>query len=278
MTKPAKAERTQELHVDVDAPVEAVWKALTEAEGIASWFAPIAKVSKPGLGGEVTIGWSEEMMGSAQVDVWEPNRRVRWIHEGMMGPGTALAMEFELEPSAGGKTRVRLVQSGFGEFEGWDGFFEGTDTGWKYFLYNLGFYVEKHAGRRRQMISERIEVHAPRAAVWKHIAAQLIGVSDDRASAIQAGDPVRVALPASSSTPGIVVLAVHERGLALRLPDLDDSLLFIELEGSSKPSFHVGWWLSVYDAARAAELEAPARQAFRRILESLAEATPPINA
>ena len=35
-----KPERTLELHVDIDAPIEAAWKALTEGPGLANWFAP----------------------------------------------------------------------------------------------------------------------------------------------------------------------------------------------------------------------------------------------
>jgi len=159
MTNETKAKHTLELHVDVDAPIEAAWKALTEAEGIANWFSPIAKVSAPGLNGEVTAAWSDEMAFTTRVDAWEPNRRVRWIAEDMMGPGVTLTTDFHLD-AAGGKTRIRLVQSGFGEFEGWDDFFESTKTGWTYFLYNLRLYLETHQGRTRRLISERIPVQA----------------------------------------------------------------------------------------------------------------------
>jgi uncharacterized protein YndB with AHSA1/START domain len=50
MTKSVKPERTSKLEVVVNASLEETWKALTEAEGLANWFAPIAKVSHPGLG------------------------------------------------------------------------------------------------------------------------------------------------------------------------------------------------------------------------------------
>lgn len=43
MTKEVKSERSLEMHVDVDGPIEAAWKALTEAEGLANWFSPVAK-------------------------------------------------------------------------------------------------------------------------------------------------------------------------------------------------------------------------------------------
>ena len=74
-----------------------------------------------------------------------------------MGPGTSLALDYYLS-TENGKTRVRLVQSAFGASEGWDDLFEGIETGWTYFLQNLRIYLEKHQGRTRRMISERIEV------------------------------------------------------------------------------------------------------------------------
>jgi uncharacterized protein YndB with AHSA1/START domain len=265
MTKEVKSEL--EMHVDVDAPIEAVWKALTEAEGLANWFSPIAKVSAPGLNGEVTSAWSEEMAFTVRVDAWEPHRHVRWISEDMMGPGTALTTDFHLE-TAGGKTRVRLVQSGFGEFEGWDDFFESTETGWAYFLVNLRLYLETHQGRTRRMIWERIPVMAPREAAWKHIASAATGVAPAAVSGLAVGDRVRFAFDGGPTTDGVVELAVAAKGLAIRMAELD-SVLFIELEGGAPDSFHTGWWLSVYDAGRAKELETPAKRTFARIHERI---------
>jgi uncharacterized protein YndB with AHSA1/START domain len=271
MTKKETPARTLELQVDVDAPVEAAWKALTEGEGLANWFAPIARVSQPGPGGEVTLGWSEEMTFTSQVDAWEPGKLVRWRSDGIMGPGTVLMTEFQVQ-AAGGKTRVRLVQSGFGESEGWDDLFEGTKTGWSYFLQNLRLYLERHAGRTRRMISERLPVRAPRGAAWTHIASAATGLPADRVASLKAGDTVQLALEETGTVPAVVELAIEKSGLALRFPDLVDALLFIELEGRSD-TFHVGWWLSVYDAGKAQDLEEPARRTFRRIHESLPSST-----
>jgi hypothetical protein len=62
-----------------------------------------------------------------------------------MGPGTSMAVDYYLS-TENGKTRVRLVQSAFGASEGWDDLFDGTKTGWTYFLQNLLIYLEKHLG------------------------------------------------------------------------------------------------------------------------------------
>jgi uncharacterized protein YndB with AHSA1/START domain len=267
MKEEVKSERILELHIDVDAAIGAAWKALTEAEGLANWFSPIAKVSGTGLNSEVTTAWDEGMAFTTRVDAWEPNRRVRWFTAGVLGSGTAVATDFHLE-TAGGKTRIRFVQSGFGESEGWDDFFEVAEPGWTYFLYNLRLYLEAHQGRTRRMISERLQVKAPRDTAWKHIASAVTGLAPAAADGLRMGDRVRVAFDGGPTANGIAEVVVGGRALAIRLPELE-SVLFIFLEGNAPESFHTGWYLSVYDAGRAKELEARAKRTFLRIHESM---------
>jgi uncharacterized protein YndB with AHSA1/START domain len=263
-----KPERTLELHVDIDAPIEAAWKAITEGKGIANWFAPVAEVSAPGIGATVTAGWSEEMMMTNTVVAWEPGKHVRWLDEsGWMGPGTALALDFYLS-TENGKTRVRLVQSAFGASEGWDDLFDGIKTGWTYFLQNLRIYLETHLGRTRRMISDRIAVDMPRQKFWRHLLSDAAGFVVGGMGVVRAGDSIELRLKESATVRAVVEMMIEGQGLGLRIPELTDALLFIELEGK-KDKFHVGYWFSVYDDAQAKALDAPAKRAFRRIHESL---------
>jgi len=270
MTTQRKPARTLELSIDIDAPLEQAWKAITEGPGLANWLAPIGEVSGPGVGGEVKIAWSEEMAITTKVDAWEPNKRVSWLDEpSYMGPGTAIGMEWHLS-TENGKTRVRMVQSGFGASEGWDSLFDGTEIGWRYFLENLRIYLEHHRGRTRHMISERLEITAPREAFWKHLFSASAGLVASEVAAVKVGDIVSVKLGERASK-AVVELAVLNRALALRLTDLGDALLFIELEGGGEPPFHTGFWFSVYDEAKARELEAPSRRAFQHVRDTAAK-------
>ncbi len=263
-----KPERTLELHVDIDAPIEAAWKAITEGKGLANWFAPIAEVSAEGEGATVTAGWSEEMMMTNTVVAWEPLKHVRWLDEsGWMGPGTSLALDYYLS-TANGKTRVRLVQSAFGASEGWDDLFDGIETGWIYFLQNLRIYVEKLLGRTRRMITERIQVEMPRQKFWRHLLSAAGGFVIGATSALKAGDSIELKISGPKGVRAVVEVLVEGHGLGLRIPELTDAMLFIELEGK-KDKFHVGYWFSVYDEAQAKALETPAKEAFQRIHESL---------
>jgi hypothetical protein len=184
-----------------------------------------------------------------------------------MGPGTSMAVDYHLS-TENGKTRVRLVQSAFGESEGWDDLFDGIETGWTYFLQNLRIYVEKHLGRVRRMISDRIEVEMPRRRFWRHLLSDAAGFVVGGEGALLAGDQIELKLSEPANVRAVVEVLVEGQGLGLRIAELGDALLFVELEGKGD-KFHVGYWLSVYDEAQARALEAPAKRAFRRIHESL---------
>jgi uncharacterized protein YndB with AHSA1/START domain len=263
-----KPVKTLELHVDIDTPLEEAWKAITEGPGLANWFAPISEVSGPGLGATVSNGWSAEMMMTGTVDAWEPLKHVRWLDEsGWMGPGTALACDWHLSTEQG-KTRVRLVQSAFGDSEGWDDLFDGTEVGWTYFLYNLRVYLERHAGRMRRLINERLESPAAREKFWRHLLSAAGGLVIGGSGAVKLGDEVELRLGDPGTVRAIVEVVVEAHAIGLRIAELSDALLFVELEGKGD-AFHVGYYLSVYDEVKARELDSPARRAFKRIHETL---------
>ena len=208
------------------------------------------------------------MMITSTVVAWEPLKHVRWLDEsGWMGEGTSLALDYHLSTESG-KTRVRLVQSAFGASEGWDDLFDGIETGWTYFLQNLRIYLEKHQGRVRRMISDRIQVEMPRQEYWRHLLSDAGGLVVGGTGAVKTGDSIQVRLDKLAPMRAVVELAVESKGLGLRIPELTDALLFVELEGR-KDKFHVGYWFSVYDDAQAKTLEAPAKAAFRHIHDSL---------
>jgi uncharacterized protein YndB with AHSA1/START domain len=253
MTDTKKPAKVLELDVAMHATPEAVFKAITEATDVRNWFAPEASSTGSGKGGTLTVSWGGGMEFTTTFGAWEPGRHVQWVSEDIMGPGTKLVTDWHIATDAG-KTRLRLVQSGFGAFDGWDDFFEGTKTGWTYFLHNLRVYLEKHAGKARHLISSRFPVGIGRAQAWKKLP---LG---------RAGEKVKLDL--GEPLDAIVDLNIPERGLALRIPSLHDALLFIEFEGSGE-EFHTGAWLSVYDAKTAARIEAGARKALERMADEV---------
>jgi uncharacterized protein YndB with AHSA1/START domain len=141
-----------ETRVEIDAPIEEVWKALTEANEIARWFAPKMTV-EPGAGGSVTADWGPGMEWKNAIEVWEPNRHLRLVEtrdhfigapevQEKMEP-CRLVQDYYLE-GQGGKTVLRMVHSGFGTSSNWIQEYEGTRDGWAACFLRLKHLLERH--------------------------------------------------------------------------------------------------------------------------------------
>ena len=110
--------------------------------------------------------------------------------------------------------------------------------------------------------------YLPHQEFWRHLLSDAGGFVIGGAGASKAGDGIELKLSEPATVRAGVEVLVGGQGLALRIHELTDALLFVELEGK-KDKFHVGYWLSVYDETQAKALEAPAKRAFRRIHESI---------
>jgi len=201
----------------VQAPPDVVWRALTDAQELARWFPVEARV-EPGVGGSLWLSWGEGASGEAPITAWEPSRRLQWTED--RGP-VKLAVDFHLEPRGGG-TLVRLVQSGFGEGPEWDAEFHMTEGGWSYFLEHLRWYLERHRGVPRDLVSRRDRVALPKEEVFARLLTMVVGLGAnsivERPATCQAGFTV---------------------------PSLNDAILFIEIEPGAD-SCRGGFWLSTY--------------------------------
>jgi uncharacterized protein YndB with AHSA1/START domain len=132
-------QRKHDIEITIDAPPELVWQAITEGAGLTRWFAPDAKVEL-GEGGSIYLSWGPGMEGTAPITIWEPGRRVGWTEQ---GSGPPRVVEFLLEGS-GGRTKLRLVHSGFGAEASFDAEYESTHGGWHTFLAMLRHGLERH--------------------------------------------------------------------------------------------------------------------------------------
>ena len=65
--------RQQTHEIVIDAPIEAVWKAITDGEELTRWFVEEATV-EPGVGGTITISWGGGDEGESRIEAWEPNQ------------------------------------------------------------------------------------------------------------------------------------------------------------------------------------------------------------
>ena len=159
-----KTTRAHETVIEIEAPVEDVWKALTEPEEIARWFAPKMSV-EPGAGGWVLADWGPGLVWKTAIEVWEPSRHLCLTETRDKVMSTSPVQE-SLEPSRlvqdyflegrGGTTVLRLVHSGFGASAEWDREFEGTRGGWKACFLRMKYGLERHKG---EAVHNRIVTH-----------------------------------------------------------------------------------------------------------------------
>lgn len=226
----APTARTIDLSERVAAPVEVLWKALTDPAELERWF-PLRSDGEAGPGKKIMFSWGEGDWWT-NVITWEPNERVRWMDDPHPGSETPpLVVEWTLT-TEGGQTVVRLVHSGFGTGSQWDGMYDALTDGWTYFLRNLRHYVERHAGTPREMAWARRKTSVPAATVWQRLTGdEGLRLTSDRMHLAGAAGTVERATPT--------------RHLWGTFPTLGDAILFVEFEGRGE-QYTLGIWLSTY--------------------------------
>ena len=102
-----------EREILIEAPVEVVWRTITEPDQVSQWFAErVGSVLEPGARGPGSSGtraarssWGSLIHGSLQVQL-EPSAR------GGSRAGNSMLVEFTLTPKDDERTRLRVVESG----------------------------------------------------------------------------------------------------------------------------------------------------------------------
>jgi uncharacterized protein YndB with AHSA1/START domain len=131
--------------IDIDAPVDKVWAALTEPELIAEWFGDRCEFdARPG--GKGLFGWTEHGAESRVTieHVDRPKTLIyRWAHVAGAdpAPGNSTVVRFDLAEIASG-TRLSLLETGFEELDDPAGQHEGNVGGWEAELGELVAFVE----------------------------------------------------------------------------------------------------------------------------------------
>jgi uncharacterized protein YndB with AHSA1/START domain len=108
-----------EREVVIDAPVDRVWKLVTEAEHLGRWFGDAGAEVDLRPGGAMELRWTEHGASRGRIEAVEPQRlfAFRWApfkDPGGLDPtdGNSTRVEFSLSEEGQG-TRLRVVESGF---------------------------------------------------------------------------------------------------------------------------------------------------------------------
>jgi uncharacterized protein YndB with AHSA1/START domain len=147
-----------EKTIEISAPVERVWRALTDHREFGTWFR--VKLERPFVPGEETSGHItypgyEHLVMTAKVTRMEAPRyfAFNW-HPFAIDPDvdysaeTPTLVEFRLEPTLNG-TRLTVVESGFDAIPAHRRAeaFRMNESGWGIQMENIKTHVEPQSGR-----------------------------------------------------------------------------------------------------------------------------------
>jgi uncharacterized protein YndB with AHSA1/START domain len=130
MTGPEPQPRPFRIEVVVQAPADAVWRALTDPSEVRRWF-----------------GWDYEGL-DAEIRYIFVDHSTAHGRERLQGDnGQAIEVEAD-----GPRTVVRVVYPGPLDDASWDDLYDEVIQGWRTFLQQLRFYLEGHAGQDRRTV------------------------------------------------------------------------------------------------------------------------------
>lgn len=151
--------RSIECELTIQADIETVWQAITEAEHISNWFAPFCE-SKSGPDGYIRLGWSNpDDLDTLSITGWEENSHLAttWYAAPSGVPEQLLPLDIRLERTVGG-TVLRLVHSGFLTDASWDDEYTSHSRGWNTELRHLRYYLESQFNRTRVFFKRKIRL------------------------------------------------------------------------------------------------------------------------
>jgi len=140
-----------EREIVIDAPVDIVWRTITEPDQISLWFADKVELeAEPGADGYLGFG---EQGGPIVVETVDPPTRFsfRWNHPASEAPraGNSLLVEFILA-AEGEHTRLRVVESGLEPLPWSDAdkqrYADEHNSGWGGFLDRLARLLAEDGG------------------------------------------------------------------------------------------------------------------------------------
>ena len=199
--------RSASGEIEIDAPPERVWRALTEAAELERWFPLEAKV-EPGPDGRIWMGWGNEFGAWSPVEVWDPphHLRISWtLQDGE--EASAQITDYRLE-GGDGRTVLRVVTSGFPAGADWDDMVEGTRLGWVFELRQLKHYLEHHDGEDRAAAYLRRRVRIPRSDAWDRLFRPGTGVETLAGSVFDRTPPWQLALVSAEPPQGMIRITV----------------------------------------------------------------------
>ncbi len=263
--------RSHEFEMGFEATPEEIWRALTEPEQIVKWFAVDAEV-EPREGGRHYVSWGEGVDAEHEITIWDAPRHLRVV--GRMdaeAPSSATLVEDYTIEVRGDRTVLRLVHSGIPTDPSWDGFYDGTASGWPIALHFMRYVVEHHLDHKAatDRLSGPIDM-LPGQGWARVLGPELLNAADVLAGA-KTGDAYSFTTADGDRWEGEVVYLRAPEGerdtcaLILSITPLGDALFSVGLELMGQRTY-VGGGLQVYGPDADRDTGARYTERLRKVL------------
>lgn len=239
------------MQIEIQAPRDAVWQALTEAREIARWFAP-ATACEPRVGGRLVWQWGELHTWAQTIEVFTPGVHLRTRYDSSVDDGKGgkrpLFVDFRLE-GRGGTTTLRLVHSGFGPEAGFDAEYHGISGGWPVELRSLRLYLERHRGRDRLLAWSACSTNLAPEAAWRRLTGPE-GLAAAGLPQLHEGEPFALDVPNAGRITGTTLFVPSAREFSGLAENLGQGWLRVHCEHWAGAT-QIWLWLAIYDGTRA---------------------------
>jgi uncharacterized protein YndB with AHSA1/START domain len=132
--------------IDVNAPLEMLWRGLIDPLKLRLWYGPDARVTAR-EGGGYFVRAASDLDREAHIDVFDPGRRLRLIYmtpPALRGEDAVLVDDFVLTRE-GQLAVLHVLGSGFPVEESWDIYYNRLRTGWPRALARLKVLTERES-------------------------------------------------------------------------------------------------------------------------------------
>ncbi len=231
--------------VEINAPVEAVWAALTTAEELTNWFPLEARV-EPGVGGKIWSSFGPEFAGECKIQIWEPNQHLAVAYPkldhtaGDQPPedpyaGALITTDYFLK-SNGANTMLRLVHAGFDSSAEWDDLYDGTIRGWAHELRGLKHYLEHHRGRQRTVAHARANGDFTYEHAWNTLFSSAGLSPQQNINTLAANNSCALTTANGELLEGAVAYINPPKDFCARIANLDNAFLRMRIDRWQKPT------------------------------------------
>jgi hypothetical protein len=201
----------------------------------------------PGVGGKIFLSWGSAWEGEGEITTWEPGKKLAWKEP--------MALEEWTIEARGGRTILKLVQSGFLGNEDWeDEWNESTSYGWDFMLLSMKWLLEKPPGAKRQVAWPRVNVNVTRQEAYKRVMAAGGAFLEDANLILNPGTAYAAATNSGEKFTGRVKFVRAGHGFCITIRELNEALLWLTIEGLPG-KIEVQAWLSAFGLPEA-QLEA----------------------